>query len=154
MVYAIDQLTPEFGLFRGYRCHVHPEAALQRALTEAAQGRLVTIAGSRDDLFGHNRVLGRPNYEAAANMVTHFPATAAMTAPDATAPDNPEQAIGWLVARLRAAGLEQVIIAELTRPDIGIPVVRVIVPGLEGYMFESYAPGPRALRIDAREKCS
>lgn len=154
MVYAIDRHTPEFGLFRGYGCHLDPEAALQRALTEAAQGRLVTIAGSRDDLFGHNRVLGRPNYDAAADMVAALPATATLSAPDLSTPRDPGAAVGQLVARLKAAGLNQVLVVDLTRPEIGIPAVRVIVPGLEGYMFESYSPGARARRIDAREQAA
>jgi len=148
MVYAIDRHTPEFGLFRGYGCHVDPEIALQRALTEAAQGRLVTIAGSRDDLFGHNRVLGRSNYDAAAELVSARPETVELGARAVDAPADPEGGVDWMVERLREAGLEQVLVVDLTRPEIGIPAVRVIVPGLEGYVFESYAPGMRARRPD------
>ncbi len=152
MVYAIDRLTPHFGLFRGYGCHIDPETALQRALTEAAQGRLVTIAGSRDDLFGFNRILGRPNYDAAADIVAALPVTAALAARDLEAPQDPDHGIFYLVERLRRAGLVQVIVADLTVPEIGIPAVRVIVPGLEGYVFESYSPGLRARRIDTAEE--
>jgi ribosomal protein S12 methylthiotransferase accessory factor len=152
MVYAIDRLTPHFGLFRGYGCHIDPETALQRALTEAAQGRLVTIAGSRDDLFGFNRILGRPNYDAAADIVAALPVTAALAARDLEAPPDPDHGIFYLVERLRRAGLVQVIVADLTVPEIGIPAVRVIVPGLEGYVFESYSPGLRARRIDTAEE--
>ncbi|SEH00207.1 ribosomal protein S12 methylthiotransferase accessory factor [Nonomuraea solani] len=37
-------------LFRGSGCHLDPAVALSRALTEAAQVRLATISGSREDL--------------------------------------------------------------------------------------------------------
>jgi ribosomal protein S12 methylthiotransferase accessory factor len=55
----------------------------------------------------------------------------------------------WMLARLRAAGIHQVIAVDLTREAIGIPVARVIVPGLEGMMEDEdgdYLPGPRARR--------
>ena len=55
----------------------------------------------------------------------------------------------WMLARLRAAGIDQVIAVDLTRESIGVPVARVIVPGLEGVMDDDegdYAPGPRARR--------
>ena len=35
----------------GFGCHPRREIALLRAVTEAVQGRLTCIAGSRDDMF-------------------------------------------------------------------------------------------------------
>ncbi|MFD7052132.1 YcaO-like family protein [Streptomyces mirabilis] len=40
-------------VFAGSGCHMLPEIALSRALTEAAQSRLTCIAGTRDDLDTH-----------------------------------------------------------------------------------------------------
>ncbi|HAU0882381.1 TPA: hypothetical protein JBH39_05140, partial [Legionella pneumophila] len=37
-------------LFKGAGCHLNKQIALNRALTEAIQSRVTTIAGSRDDL--------------------------------------------------------------------------------------------------------
>ena len=55
--------------------------------------------------------------------------------------------IAWELDRLRAAGLEQVIAIDLTRPELGIPVVRVVIPGLEPlYDIPGYVPGSRARR--------
>ena len=49
------------------------------------------------------------------------------------------------VARLRAAGLERVVVFDLTPRGFHGAVVRVVVPGLEGYGgFSFYAPGRRA----------
>ena len=39
--------------------------------------------------------------------------------------------LAWTLDRLRARGLEQVIMVDLTIASIGLPVVRVLVPGLE-----------------------
>ena len=58
--------------------------------------------------------------------------------------------MAWLLERLRAVGIEQVVAVDLTRPELAIPVVRVVVPGLEGAFEEDkgdYLPGPRALAI-------
>ncbi|HEY2732586.1 MAG TPA: YcaO-like family protein, partial [Polyangiales bacterium] len=52
------------------------------------------------------------------------------------------------VERLGAVGLSQVLVADLSLDEIGIPVVRVIVPGLESISSApGYVPGPRALRV-------
>ena len=37
-----------------------------------------------------------------------------------------------LLERLGAAGMERVVAVDLTRDEFAIPVVRVVVPGLEG----------------------
>jgi ribosomal protein S12 methylthiotransferase accessory factor YcaO len=43
--------------------------------------------------------------------------------------------------------LKHVIVVDLTRPDYGIPVVRVVIPGLEGDCSDpEYHPGSRARR--------
>jgi ribosomal protein S12 methylthiotransferase accessory factor len=41
--------------------------------------------------------------------------------------------IKLILTRLKKAGLKRVIIVDLTNPNIGIPVVRAIVPGLETF---------------------
>ena len=54
--------------------------------------------------------------------------------------------------RLGSAGLSRVIAVDLTRPDFGIPVVRVVIPGLEGDIrHPHYTPGPRVRR--AADQC-
>ena len=41
--------------------------------------------------------------------------------------------IKFILTRLKKAGLKRVIIVDLTNPNVGIPVVRAIVPGLETF---------------------
>jgi YcaO-like protein with predicted kinase domain len=130
----------------GMGCHPNRSIALVRALTEAAQSRLTLIAGSRDDLVGEDyRRLRAPQVltgERRSIMDEHgvvlFDSvpTAAFSTVDAD--------VRHQLDRLYAVGIEQVIAVDLTRPGIDIPVVRVIVPGLEPHS-QNCAPGARAL---------
>ena len=55
--------------------------------------------------------------------------------------------------RLRAIGIERVVAVDLTRPDFGIPVVKVVIPGLEwDRNHPSYAAGPRARQVSGHSE--
>jgi ribosomal protein S12 methylthiotransferase accessory factor len=117
----------------GMGCHPDRGVALLRALTEAAQSRLGFISGARDDPAGWE-------YGRGANEEVP-PASAADLAGKAnrdftTVPsfdsDSFDADVAWELSALRAAGVSEVVAVDLTHEDFGIPVVRVIVPGLEG----------------------
>ncbi len=56
-----------------------------------------------------------------------------------------------LLERLEAAGIRQVVSVDLTRKELGVPVVRIVIPGLEGPDdHEGYLPGPRAKAVYAQ----
>jgi ribosomal protein S12 methylthiotransferase accessory factor len=56
----------------------------------------------------------------------------------------------WELEQLRTAGISRVIAVDLTRPEFVIPVVRVVIPGLEGDIrHPHYIPGPRTRRAAA-----
>lgn len=143
-----DNADPEFGA----GCHPVRHIALLRALTEAAQARNTYIAGARDDYFMHlystterarRRALCTRLLESAAQP------RALTDVPNFESPSI-EGDLRWMLARLRSVGIDQVITVDLTRESIGVPVVRVIVPGLEGVMEEEhgdYAPGRRVRRL-------
>ena len=44
---------------------------------------------------------------------------------------------------LRRPAVRQVVMVDLTKPEFGLPVVRVIVPGLEPILERGYTPGRR-----------
>jgi ribosomal protein S12 methylthiotransferase accessory factor len=48
---------------------------------------------------------------------------------------------------LQSHGYERLIVVDLTRPDVGLPTVRVIVPGMEAFCFDRTRKGPRLFRI-------
>lgn len=133
--------------FTGMGCHLSPPIALLRALTEAAQSRMTYITGSRDDLFRRDyravRIEGSPSHE--ANTVAD---RTLEDAPADSATSSFEGDVRTLVDRLAAAGLPSVLVVDLTSDRHGIPVMRVVVPGLEGPDDEpSYVPGRRVLAV-------
>jgi YcaO-like protein with predicted kinase domain len=134
--------------FRGSGCHPDRGVALARAMTEAAQTRLTYIAGIRDDLPPSDYRESEPEKLGAALIDALSQATPArfrdVAGFDA---DDVVADVRWELQRLRAVGIERVIAVDLTRPDFGIPVVRVVIPGLEwDCTHRDYLPGPRARR--------
>jgi ribosomal protein S12 methylthiotransferase accessory factor len=135
------------GAFWGAGCHTARAIALIRAVTEAAQSRLTYIAGARDDLSkrrygdppGQELVdLARDLWErqAGGRRWSDVPSIATATL---------EGDVAALLARLADAGLRSVIAVDLSRPSVGLPVVRVVVPGLEGpHDHPRYRPSRRA----------
>jgi ribosomal protein S12 methylthiotransferase accessory factor len=133
------------GIHDGFGCHRYPEIALSRALTEAAQNRLTYISGSRDDL-SHDE-LSRANSHTRAEEIAHelarIPATRDFRV-HLTPRSTPEEDLAELLERLAEHGFDEVVAVDLTSPELGLPVVKVVVPGLEG-RFGDCVPGPRAL---------
>jgi ribosomal protein S12 methylthiotransferase accessory factor len=59
--------------------------------------------------------------------------------------DRFEDDLGFMLDRLRASGCAEAAVVNLTRREIGVPVVRVVVPGLEALDdLPGYLPGRRA----------
>jgi ribosomal protein S12 methylthiotransferase accessory factor len=55
--------------------------------------------------------------------------------------------VRWICDALRSAGLTQIFALDLTRSDLAISVIRVIVPFLEAMSeLPGYVPGERARR--------
>jgi ribosomal protein S12 methylthiotransferase accessory factor YcaO len=63
--------------------------------------------------------------------------------------DSFDADVAWELTALRSAGISEVVAVDLTREEFGIPVVRVIVPGLEGptTTVRSCRLGPRAMNL-------
>lgn len=144
--------------YPGYGCHGTRAIALLRALTEAAQGRLTFIAGARDDMV-------RNFYEeregpAAARIPELESSPDAPLRDFADGPgfdgDTVAEDIGWALDRLRAAGVPRVIVVNLTKPELGVPVVRVVIPTLEIAIVTPgfYVLGERARRVIAKARAS
>src|SRR5262249_13963285 len=115
------------GCYQGFGAHLLPEIAIARAITEAAQTRLTYIAGGRDDFFWFD-------YERATDpelMAEMWEQLARPCEDPVLFTDLPRVAAASLGGELveLVARCEQVIVVELTRPELGVPVVKVIVPG-------------------------
>jgi ribosomal protein S12 methylthiotransferase accessory factor len=121
------------GLYQGFGCHLDPAVALARALSEAIQTRVTYISGSRDDFFPHDyaRTTDEELLTAIWDEVTTTPGERVdfATLPPSAAADSFEGDVRTLLARLVAAKVKQVVAVDLSRPELGVPVVKVLVPG-------------------------
>jgi YcaO-like protein with predicted kinase domain len=139
-----DGVEPELGS----GCHADADVALSRALTEAAQARLTRISGARDDFAAASyRPVARAGRDAAARRWLGAPASRVFRAAPDCAGATLRHDLDEALRRLRAVGIRQVAWVDLTQPAFGIPVARVIIPGLEGPWTPpegEYTPGPRA----------
>lgn len=120
--------------FGGMGCHPDSSIALSRALTEAAQSRLTSISGSRDDIFRENhRFLQDTDIvsQVRRQIGSQTPEVDFQEIPCFKAPTLQDD-LSWILSRLRSTGLQQVVLVDLTRHEFEIPVVRVIIPGLRG----------------------
>lgn len=115
----------------GTGCHLSTEVALARALTEAAQSRLTSIAGARDDMFPAQYERSRASWVPGAQTPPPHGTSdfRARRAPRAMA--TFEKDARWVVDQLNEAGYRHVAVVDHTPPDAGISVVHVIVPGLQ-----------------------
>jgi ribosomal protein S12 methylthiotransferase accessory factor YcaO len=140
---SVEWLTQNYGyLAEGTGTHPDARIALVRAITELAQTRAANIQGARDDLrkidyAGENsedkrswQFLDSDRKVRFSNIESYYN-------------KNILDDIRLITARLKAVGLKRAIVVDLTVPSIGIPVVRVVVPGLETFKFTKSIVGQR-----------
>ena len=139
---------PEFG----NGCHPTREVALLRALTEAAQARVTFISGSRDDFPVHS---WEPSFRRRRRGTlvddlssSHPPSVSFDSVPSFSAPSLADD-LCWLLGRFRTIGIDEVIAVDLGKQALGLSVMRIVVPGLEGPNDQGseYTPGFRAQRL-------
>jgi len=129
----------------GMGTHTSARIALLRALTEVAQSRLTQIHGAREDTtvadfrkkIGYERTKRMNRYWFSSPESRRFSAIPSLDTTDFL--DD----ISLARQRLREAGLPRTIVVNLTQEAIGVPVVRVIVPGLEVYAMDQERIGRR-----------
>jgi len=142
-----DETTRDPALLSlGVGTHLDPEIAAMRAFTEAVQSRLTTIHGTREDTYkadfarraGYERMkrINRKWFEEAGAAVSmgEMPAYRSTDFLDD---------IRYTLQRLASVGLNEAVVAELTRSETAVPAVRVIVPGLEVYAMDKDRAGKR-----------
>ena len=132
----------------GFGCHLSPDVALSRALTEAALSRATVIAGAREDLSDDEfkRELG---YNQLKDL---FEQWFAEDAPSVSMEGFPDLSTGTVrgdievvVARLVGAAFP-VIAADLSMPSCEFAVCRAVVPGMEIFHIDRSRLGRRLAR--------
>ncbi len=117
--------------FAGYGADLDPSRAVFRAVTEAVQAHSVVNLGARDSFEGLREVPA-PAAMLERQLDLYRPATLAPFPLEAPGFDELKAELDAVCARLERAGFAHCLVAELTRPDLEVPVVRVLVPGLAG----------------------
>lgn len=134
--------------FEGMGCDLDPARAVTRAIAEAAQSHTAVLVGARET-FEDGRRHARRSPEGLVGRLL-FPSTIESFPDDGAAdepPDDLYDRLTLLLERIKGAGLSRCVVVDLTRPDLGIPVVRVLVPGAAGpYGDTSRRPPLRLLR--------
>ncbi|HEX4421388.1 MAG TPA: YcaO-like family protein [Kofleriaceae bacterium] len=132
----------------GHAAHPDAESAIEMALLEAAQTISCAAAGGREDLSIHARSLGRherPRPLDVRDAWFWLDPDPAWTTPDEVAgfaSDDLAADVAWSLDQLHAAGIDQVIVLDLTAAALApAHVVRAIVPGLESN--NPFYTGPR-----------
>lgn len=115
------------GFYQGFGAHWRPEIAIARALTEAAQTRLTYIAGARDDFFPRDYARATDPALLAA-LWQRFSAPCDEPVAFDDLPRLAAATLGDALDQL-VAGQRQVVVVDLTHPALGVPVVKVLVPG-------------------------
>jgi ribosomal protein S12 methylthiotransferase accessory factor len=142
----------------GMGFHCNSSIAAVRAVAEAAQSRLTTIHGGRDDLIMTHLLFNKIGKEKELEVKAALRKAVADKTGGisfADVPDYPAESVmgayDTLTGALRRAGmnhLARVIFTEENRP---FQVVRVIVPGAESYNHHHRRVGPRLLQFSKQQ---
>jgi ribosomal protein S12 methylthiotransferase accessory factor len=127
--------------FEGLGCDLDAERALIAAVSEAAQSHTAVLVGARDFFEGQAPPASRSRFIEwllAPTEVQPFK-------PSEGLPDGLADLLGIVVGQLRAAGFLHCVVVELTRPDLDVPVVRVLLPGAAGPWGETTRRPPERL---------
>jgi ribosomal protein S12 methylthiotransferase accessory factor len=113
----------------GSGCHPDARVAVARALTEAAQSRVAHIQGGREDLPTITATPTRfdPDQVFGGTEVSRFSEIASYEH------EYVDDDIRLVLTRLSADGFPQVAVIDLTRPELGIPVMRAVIPRAEAW---------------------
>ena len=131
----------------GSGTHLSRSVALLRALHEAVQVRTTYIVGARDDItldeytevgIGAKIQFFRHKIEQ-SSFTNHFDRIEDLDT------EFMSQDLDVLLDRLQGIGIQNVLRVDLSKAEFDIPVVRVVIPGLEPpHDDDAYVPGARA----------
>jgi ribosomal protein S12 methylthiotransferase accessory factor len=141
---SAEWVNHDYGfLVEGHGTHPDARIAILRAITEVAQSRAANIQGSRDDL----RKMKYDPEDSDENRSWQFmKARYKREFSEIPSIENADilDDINLMLSSLKQNGFSKAIVADLTNPDLEIPVVRILVPGLETFKINKQVVGIRA----------
>lgn len=133
----------------GVGTHLDPEIAVMRALTEVAQSRATQIHGTREDTT-RAVFMRKAGYERMKRINKHWFGESEevidLSKIKNRAGKSFKEDIETSLKLLEKAGIKDVLFVDLTREEIEIPVVRVIIPGMEVYSVDAGRIGKRLIQ--------
>lgn len=148
---ADDTLTKDAGLLSiGIGTHLNPEIAVLRALTEVAQSRATQIQGAREDTVRAD-IVRKVGYEKTKKKYKHYfkdkSSKLDFNKLEDKSTSSLKEDIAIVLEELKRNGIKHVLYKDLTRPEIGVNVARVIIPTMEIYSVDNARAGDRCLKI-------
>ncbi|MDD5475221.1 MAG: YcaO-like family protein [Syntrophales bacterium] len=143
-VFSQDLAEEDMIPIDGFGAHLDPKVAMARALTETAATRALFIQKYGFEGLRENLTAGYFTEEGTEEDFRFF-AHAEKTLEEMEVGYNEDllEDINKTTDILSSHGYERLIAVDLTRPDIGVPTLRVIVPGMEAFCYDKTRKGPR-----------
>lgn len=148
---ADDTVTRDAGLLTlGIGTHLDPEVAILRALTEVAQSRATQINGAREDTVRAD-FAREAGYERMKRINKFYFKQEAEQIDIGEIENKSTTSISddlkIVKDELTANEIKHVLYHDLTRPELDVSVVRVIIPEMELYAIDPSRAGYRFLRV-------
>lgn len=148
---ADDTITKDAGLLTlGMGTHLDPEIAILRALTEVAQSRATQINGAREDTVRAD-FAREAGYERMKRINKYYfrEENEQINLQDIEnkSTTSISEDLDIVKDELVANDIKQILYTDLTRPELDVSVVRVIIPEMEVYSLDPSRAGYRFLRV-------
>ena len=148
---ADDTVTKDAGLLTlGMGTHLDPEVAILRALTEVAQSRATQINGAREDTVRAD-FAREAGYERMKRINKYYFRQEDEKIPLSSIENKSTTSITEdlkiVKEELMANDLDKILYYDLTRPELDVSVVRVIIPEMELYALDPSRAGYRFLKV-------
>ena len=148
---ADDTVTRDAGLLTlGIGTHLDPEIAILRALTEVAQSRATQINGAREDTVradfareaGYERMkrINRFYFKQEEEQIN-------LDSIENKSTTSINKDLEIVKEELVSNDIKHILYHDLTRPELDVDVVRVIIPEMEVYAIDPERAGYRFLRV-------
>ena len=148
---ADDTVTRDAGLLTlGIGTHLDPEVAILRALTEVAQSRATQINGAREDTVRAD-FAREAGYERMKRINKYYfrqeEEQINLSDIENKSTNSIDEDIDIVKEELIANDIKHVLYTNLTRPEVDVSVVRVIIPEMEVYAIDPSRAGYRFLKV-------
>lgn len=134
----------------GIGTHLNPEVAILRALTEVAQSRVTQIHGAREDTVRAD-FMRKAGYERMKRMNKHYfqkeYEKIGFSDIENKSTTSIKEDILITKDELIKEDLDKILFTNLTRKEVGVNVVRVVIPTMELYSIDRTRLGNRFLNI-------